>query len=127
MKKEVTTKDLRIFGIIWGVIFYFLAYKYRTLTTLLGSISLVFFVSAIIYPTIYLQIRFYQNWIKFGDAAGKINGTIITFILFYTIFVPTGFVLKLFKKDLLLKKLDPSSDSYFIDRNTQPADMRNQF
>lgn len=58
---------------------------------------------------------------------GKINSKIIIFILFYFIFLPIGLVFKILKKDLLKKKLDKSSNSYFIDRVTQPGDMKNQF
>lgn len=126
-KKEVTTKDLKIFGLIWGAIFAFIAYKSEGLKTIFTTISTAFFLSALTYPKIYLHTKFYPLWIKFGDFLGKVNGFLISFILFYGIFSPVGIVLKLMKKDLLSKKLDPTSSSYFIDRKLQPGDMKNQF
>jgi glucan phosphoethanolaminetransferase (alkaline phosphatase superfamily) len=126
-KKEVTLKDLKIFGLIWGTIFAFIAYKSDELFTFFASLSAVFFLSALIYPKIYLHTKFYPLWIKFGDFLGKVNGFLISFILFYGIFAPIGIILKLMRKDLLSKNLNPSASSYFIDRKAQPGDMKNQF
>ncbi len=123
-KKEITNCDLRIFGLIWSVIFTVTALKFSKLFIF---IALLFLVSAIFFPKIYLQIKFYQNWVKFGDVLGKINGFLISFILFYVVFAPTGIILRLLKKDLLNKKLDAKAISYFITRSVQPQNMRNQF
>lgn len=128
MKKAVvTTRDLRIFGFIWGLIFAVISYKSEQLFLFAAVISVAFFFSAAACPGIYLQIKFYQNWVKFGNVLGKINGFLISFILFYGVFAPTGIILKLLKKDLLSKKLDASKSSYFIDRVAQPSSMKNQF
>lgn len=126
-KKEVTPKDLRVFGLIWGAIFAAIAYKSAQAFTLFSLISATFFLSALICPKIYLRIKLYPLWIKFGDFLGKINGFIISFILFYGIFSPVGIILRVLKKDLLSKKLNSSAESYFIDRKVQPGDMKNQF
>ena len=124
MKKEITKSDLRVFGLIWAVIFTIIAYKFSKLFI---AIAILFLLSAVFFPKIYLQIKFYQNWVKFGDFLGKINGFLISFILFYGVFTPIGIILKLLRKDLLNKKLDAKSESYFINRATQPLEMRNQF
>jgi len=126
-KKEVTTKDLKFFGLIWGIIFAFIAYKSDQFFVLSILISASFFITSFAYPEIYLRTKFYPLWIKFGEFMGKINGFIISFILFYGIFTPVGMVLKLMKKDLLFKRFDATQKSYFIDRKLQPGDMRNQF
>lgn len=126
-KKQVTKRDLRIFGLIWGLIFSIIAYKFPTFAVVISIVSVCFIFSAIAYPDIYERIKFYQIWIKFGDLMGKINGFIISFILFYGIFVPTAIILKILRKDLLSKKLNPAVKSYFVDRNIQPGDMKNQF
>lgn len=127
IKKQITKHDLRIFGLIWGLIFSIIAYKFPTLAVVISIVSVCFIFSAIAYPDIYKHIKFYQTWIKFGNLMGKINGFIISFILFYGIFVPTAIILKILKKDLLSKKLNPAAQSYFINRDTQPGDMKNQF
>lgn len=129
MKKQES--DLRIFGLIWSAIFLAIA-----IYPLLSGHSIIlwplytcssFLLTAIIYPKIYKIIYFYQGWIAFGNIMGKINSKVIIFILFYFLFFPIGILLKIFRKDLLGKKLDPKAKSYFIDRQAQPQDMENQF
>lgn len=121
----VTTKNLRVFGLIWSLIFSLISFKTENFLAIF--IAGLFFCVAIFFPRFFLRTKIYQGWISFGNVLGAINGFIISFILFYGIFTPTGIVLRLFKKDLLTKKLNPSASSYFIDRVTQPTDMKNQF
>ncbi len=127
MSKAVSQKDLRVFGLIWSAIFALLFYKEIWFPLIFGIASLGFFTISLLRPQLFTETKLYQNCIKVGDFLGKINGFLISFILFYGIFTPTSFALKLLKKDLLNKKLNPSATSYFIDRNTQPGDMKNQF
>lgn len=124
---EVPTRDLKIFGMIWGFIFLVIAYHSQTYVALKAAIATVFLTTAVFCPKLYVQIKFYQVWIKFGNFMGKVNGFLISFILFYALFVPIGILLKLFGKDLLSKKLNATKESYFIDRKEQPGDMKNQF
>ena len=127
MKKETSLRDLRIFGLIWAFIFLIISFKSDKFQPAAIFISISFVMTALIYPKIYRQTKIYENWIKIGDFLGKINGFLISFILFYGIFMPFAIVLRLLKKDLLNKKLNSAAISYFIDRKTQPGDMKNQF
>jgi hypothetical protein len=124
-------KELRNFGLIWAFIFCIIA-----LFPLLGSnkialwalyVSGIFVLLSLLFPQIYQKTYFYQGWIKLGGFLGLINSKIIILFLFYAVFLPIGLILKIFKKDLLRKKLDKSASSYFIDRNYSPQDMKNQF
>jgi hypothetical protein len=124
---KITQRDLKIFGLIWSAIFVFLFYKQIWFPTFFLILSLGFLSVSILQPQIFRQIKLYQNWVKFGNILGKINGFLISFVLFYGIFTPTALILKLLKKDLLNKKLNPTASSYFIDRTSQPGDMKNQF
>lgn len=126
-KESYKKSDLRIFGLIWALIFSIISYKFSEFATLVAIISICFLFFALFYPEFFVKTKFYSNWIKLGDILGKINGFIITFILFYLVFTPIALVLKLLKKDLLAKKIDKNCKSYFIDRTLQPDDMRNQF
>lgn len=127
MKKEVTARDLKIFGLIWAVIFLIIAYKSESLRVFGAIVATVFFCTALMNPQIYLHTKIYQSWIKIGDFLGKINGFLISAILFYGIFTPVAIILRLLKKDLLNKKLSPAANSYFVDRKEQPSNMKNQF
>ncbi|MCE3255463.1 MAG: putative rane protein [Rickettsiaceae bacterium] len=119
-------KTLRVFGLIWAVIFFVIGYKYNMNRFFLGA-SFCFLLSAAFFPEIYFKTKLFQIWIKFGDFIGKINSKIITFLLFFFIFTPISLVLKLLGKDLLSKEFDKSCTTYFTARQTQPGDMKNQF
>jgi len=124
-------KSLAKFGLIWTSIFFIIAIypilKGDNLKIWALAIAIAFLTISLLYPQLYKTTHFYQNWIKFGEIIGKINSKIIIFILFYFIFLPIGILLKLFKKDLLNKKIDKSATTYFIDRKYQPIEMNNQF
>ena len=123
--------DLKIFGLIWSFIFGAIAiyplFSGGEIVYWSLYVSAVFLSSAIVYPQIYKIVYFYQSWIALGDVMGKVNSKIIIFVLFYLLFFPIGMILKIFRKDLLGKKLDPKAKSYFIDRREQPKEMENQF
>ena len=127
MKKEISMRDLRVFGLIWAGIFLIISFKSDKFQSVAIFISASFLISALVCPKIYRQIKIYENCIKVGDFLGKINGFLISFILFYGIFTPFAITLRLLKKDLLHKKLNSSAATYFIDRKTQLGDMKNQF
>lgn len=126
-----SNKELKNFGLIWAGIFLIIAFlpllKGHEVKIWAPYTSLAFIAISLIYPKIYQQIYFYQGWIKFGNFIGKINSKIIITVLFYVIFLPIGIILKILRKDLLHKKIDKSSTSYFIDRKIQPQNMKNQF
>jgi hypothetical protein len=121
----VNKKILRTFGFIWALIFFFVSYSYN-MNVIFLLISLVFFFSAVLYPNIYTKIYLFQMWIKFGNLMGKVNSKIIILILFFFIFTPIGFFLRLINKDLLNKKLKEKK-SYFIARKIQAGSMKDQF
>ncbi len=119
-------KTLRTFGFIWALIFFIISYKYN-MNALFLSISLFFAVSATFFPDFYFKTHVFQSWVKFGNFLGKINSKIIIFILFFFIFTPIGFFLKLIGKDLLNKKFSKRASTYFVERQTQAGSMINQF
>ena len=125
----VGAKDLRTFWLIWTIIFILISLypllKWWDLRIWSTWVSLVFFLVSILTPSI-LRI-FYDAWIKFWWVMGWINSRLIMFILFYWIFCPIAILLKIFRIDLLNKRIDKSIDSYWINRESQPGDQKFQF
>lgn len=119
-------KNLRVFGLIWAMIFLVIAYKsnWSFLPTVL---TILFVVISLLKPNFFEQSKIMPIWLKFGEFAGKINSKIIIFIMFYFLFTPIGLILKIMNKDLLSKKLQPQASSYFKARTQTQSDMRNQF
>ena len=65
-------------------------------------------------------------WFKFGTILGKYVSPIIMGLVFFLVVTPTGIIMKIFNKDLLkLKKRN--INSYWIKRDDQKSDMKNQF
>tara|TARA_Y100000589_G_scaffold114753_1_gene108952 strand:- start:110 stop:478 length:369 start_codon:yes stop_codon:yes gene_type:complete len=121
----IEKRSLRIFGILWSVIFFFLGYKNGL--NIFFIISISFLLSSILFPEIYLKSYLYQGWIKFGDLIGNINSKIIIFIMFFFILTPIGLFLKGTGKHFLSKRIEKKRISYLEDREFQPGSMINQF
>jgi hypothetical protein len=131
-KASPTTKELRNFGLIFGIIFLlffgftlpwyfdkdFLAWPWWVFT--------VFWSLAFIYP---MGLKnFFKVWLLFGAVMGWINTRLILGIIFYLVFMPFGLVMKLLGKDPLSRKLDSKMITYRITNNKHLKDnMENPF
>ncbi len=125
----VKKHDLKVFALIWAGIFMAAGLlpllKDGEIRIWAVAVSLLFVAVSIIKPE--LLTRFYQLWTKFGGFMGGVISKVIMFILYFGLFTPVSFVLKLLGKDLLDKKIDKSQKSYWIERETQPQSMKHQF
>ena len=130
-KHSATTKELRDFGLIFGIIMvvlfgfllpWFIEKTYPlwpwVVLTITGGL-------AVIYP---LSLNpFYNLWMLFGSVMGWINTRLILGLVFYLVFVPYGLVMKLFGKDLLSRKLDSQVTTYRVTNNKHDNNMENPF
>lgn len=124
--QNIDLKSVKIFGYAWALILLMIWNQFKDKNFLI-FLSFIFFAITLISPKIFIKIKLYDCWIKFGNFVGKINSKIIIAILFFAVFCPIGIVMKLFGKDLLNKKLDKNTTSYFIPRVNNLSNMKNQF
>tara|TARA_B100001758_G_C18172904_1_gene485280 strand:+ start:300 stop:689 length:390 start_codon:yes stop_codon:yes gene_type:complete len=129
MSQKVKKKDLFIFSFIWMLLFsffsiYILIVK-KEINYLTFTISFVFLFLGIIQPNFLNKIYFF--WIKIGDLIGGVISKVILFILFFLVFTPISFFLRILGKDFLNKKIIKNQSSYWIERTSQPESMKNQF
>ena len=129
---SLTTKELRDFGLTFGVIFallfglllpWFFDVMFPTWPwwVLAATATL-----AMIYP-LGLKL-FYKVWMLFGGVMGWINTRLILGFVFYFVFMPFGFVMKILGKDPLSRKFDSTTNTYRIVHNGQTKNnMRNPF
>jgi len=121
--------DLVVFALIWAGIFMVAGLlpllKDGEIRIWAVVVSFLFSATSIVKPE--LLTRFYHLWTKFGGFMGGIISKVMLFILYFGLFTPVSFVLKLLGKDLLDKKIDRSQKSYWIERETQPESMKHQF
>ena len=66
-------------------------------------------------------------WFKFGKLLGSIVAPIVMGIIFFIVITPTGFIMRIFGKDLLNKKYNNKSKSYWINREKSKGTMKQQF
>ena len=75
-------------------------------------VSALFLAAAICFPTLLGPLE--VVWMKLAEKIGNVVTFLIMTILFWVAFVPTGLILRVMRKDLLLRKLDPEASSYWI-------------
>ena len=126
---SVKISSEKSFGIVFAIFFLFLGLLplidgNKPRIWILG-ISIFFLFLAFLAPQT-LKIP-NSLWFKFGIFLGRIVTPISMAIVFTTTIVPVGLTLRLFGKDLLRLKLDPTAKSYWIKRIDEPQSMKYQF
>ena len=119
-------KDLRSFGITFGIIFLiiagFLYYQEKDSFQLFIYLAGSFSCLGIIFPIVLKPV--YMIWMIFAVILGWFMTRVILSLLFYLIITPIGLVLRLRGKDLLDLKEQKNQKSYWNMRN--PDKEQNQ-
>lgn len=115
-KIETSTKILRNFSlgasVFFALIAIYLYYKNKfDLFPYIGSVSGLFLLIGLIKPDFSKPI--YIAWMSFAHVLGQINTKIILLLVFILTVVPVSLFLKLFRKDILDKKLEREKISYW--------------
>ena len=90
-------------------------------------------VSAVVLSAIALLVPRWLEplnvaWMRFGLMLGALVSPVILALLFYAVFAPVGFVMRLFGKDSLHRRFEADTATYWIERRpTGDQSMRNQF
>ena len=87
-------------------------------------ISLIFLVLGLLNSIILSPLN--KIWFKFGIFLGKIISPLIMGIIFFFVVTPIGFLMKIFKKDLLNLRFNDKK-SYWIEKTEPKSKMKNQF
>ncbi len=115
-------KNLRKFGINMGIVFLiitlFILIRNRHSVLPTSIISVIFFLLAAITPILLKPI--YIVWMKLAFVLAWINTRLILFIVFYLVFTPIGLAIKLFRVDLLDRKIDRGQESYWKKKEKSP-------
>jgi len=127
--KNLKLPSNRNFGIVFFIFFFILS-----LWPLLNNgeilklpliLSIIFLLLGIFNSKILTPLN--RIWMKFGLLLGSIISPIVMGIIFFGIITPTGFILRIFKKDILMLKKNPKNNTYWIDKDNSNNDMKNQF
>jgi hypothetical protein len=69
-------------------------------------------------------------WMRFGELLHRIVSPVILGLIFYAVFTPVAFVMRIAGRDAMKRQFEPGSSTYWIDRDPPgPAadSFKNQF
>lgn|SRR3989338_2383184 len=131
MKNE--GKNLKVFGYGLGLILGFIGWRVSREHGLNFTVIVLWVVAAgfvLITSIDYRLLKpFYTQWMKVAGVLSKMITGFLLVVIFYTIFLITGIILRLLKKDFLNRAIDSSLPSYWIDRKdaVKKEDYQKQF
>ena len=130
MKKNITTKKLREFGILIGFGFPFLigwlipftsGHDFRIWTLWIGLPNLLI---GFIKP--YLLFYPYKFWMKLGFILGWFNSRLILIFIYILVLIPIAFIMRIFGYDPLRLKFEKKI-SYREIRKSSKIDLNRIF
>ena len=125
--KKIKISSNRSFGLVFFGIFLIIS-----LWPLLDNqdiriwsliVSLIFLILGILNSN--LLKPFNKIWFKFGMFLGSIVSPLVMGLVFFLVVTPTGFIMRLFGKDLLKLKKN-KNNTYWIEKNYK-SNMKDQF
>ena len=119
----------RNFGVLFSFIIFFIFlqnfYVNKVFNYYILSISIALFFLSFAKPSWLNPFSFL--WNRIGEILGAIITPIIITSVFFLLFMPLGFILKIFGVNLLSVKIKKSKESYWAERKTEPTSMKRQF
>ncbi len=103
MNKE--KRDIRIVFIIFSAIFEVFAWRYYPSILSYALIGLVLVILPIIAFSPIILRPVFKLWLKVAHAVGWFNTQLLLSIVFLLVFIPTGLVMRLFRKDPMKRKM----------------------
>lgn len=120
---------LEKFGVTMGIVFLVIAifvlirHKHNGLPV---AIIAVGFLATSRFAPILLKPA-YLVWMRFAAMLSWINTRLILTVIFYLLFTPIGLIIRLFRMDLLDRKIDKQKVSYWKSRGRDVPDYERQF
>lgn len=125
-------KTLRKFGLTVGTVFLLIALILVLVSKpsfiYFGVAGLVLFLPGLLYPHILKPIN--KIWMIFAVILGWISSRVILTLLFYLVFTPLGFFLRISGKDFLDLYYNKNANTYWAKRektNRDNIDYERQF
>ena len=112
--KSVT--ELRKFGYVMALVLVLLGgllvWRGRPLGPYMLFLGAAFGVCGVLFPKLLAPVEYW--WLKFGEKMSVVMTFLVLSLLFFFVFAPFGFVLRLLGKDLLQLKLSKKQESYWV-------------
>ena len=128
---ELDKKGLRSFGLTTGAIvavLFGLIFPYAfsfTIPLWPWVIAGVLAAWALIHANSLRPV--YRGWMRFGLLLSKITTPIILGIVFFIVVMPMGFLMRIFAKDPMRRRLDPNEATYRVVHSQDKNSMEQPF
>jgi len=125
--KKINISSNRSFGLVFFAVFLIIStwplLDNQDIRIWSLIVSLIFLILGILNSNILKP--FNKIWFKFGMFLGNIVSPLVMGLVFFLVVVPTGFIMRLFGKDLLKLKKN-KNNTYWIEKNYK-SNMKDQF
>lgn len=133
MNNTKTNKiSLKKFGLTMAVCFALIALvvfiRHRHSPLAICIISFFFLLISLIVPGLLRYV--YIIWMKLAFVLGWVNTRILLCIIFYLIFSPLGLIMRIFRIDLLDRRFNCATESYWKAKSSKEfsqADYQRRF
>ena len=129
MSTKIKISSNKSFGIVFSIVFIIIATWPMTNGEQVRIwsivVSLIFLILGLANSRLLMPLNLI--WFKFGLILGAIVAPIIMGIVFFIVITPTGFIMRIFGKDLLNKKYNNKCKSYWKNREKSKGTMKQQF
>ncbi len=128
--ESVAVGSARSFGIVFCIVFAVIGLwpliQGEALRMWSIGIAAAFLIIALVWPGLLQPLN--KLWFKLGALLGRIVSPVVMGLIYFLTVVPTGFVFRLRRVDLLHLKKDAGKSSYWVSRDdTVTGSMRDQF
>ena len=126
---DIKRSSERSFGAVFSI--FTLAASYFAYSKNNGVFPILIVTSVLLIGVTVMSPRLlrYPNllWFKFGILLGKLFSPIIMTLLFFCVFCPLSFCIRISNKDLLQLRIQKSKTSYWTARGHEIQSMKDQF
>ncbi len=113
---SVTRHQLRSFGLMLGIALIIMSgiFYWRDISGVItiAGIGVLLVISGLVAPQVLRLL--YKPWMSFALILGFVMTRVLLTLIFVLLFIPTGLVMRLFRKDPLRRKLRPEAKTYWI-------------
>tara|TARA_B100001939_G_C16809876_1_gene559484 strand:+ start:57 stop:452 length:396 start_codon:yes stop_codon:yes gene_type:complete len=128
-KSNINMGSNRSFGLVFFVVFLILGLwpvkSGGEINILLILISFIFLFLAITKSKFLTPLN--KLWFKFGIKLGAIIAPVVMSVVFFLVVTPIGIIMKIIGKDLIKKKINKDTKTYWINRKKATGSMKRQF
>ena len=111
-----------VFGLAAGTLIYFFKDWPLLVSQILWGAAVVVGVAGLLLPSLAKPV--YVVMMAVALPIGMVVSTVLMTLIYFVIMTPIGLLLRLFGKDALHRKMDPSAPSYWIRRPPPVAAAR---